>query len=175
MAWTTPRSWSTGETVTSTILNTHVRDNLNAIVSPPYAYLRAPIGTDVGGSSSTHFAINFGTEVADTNGMFVSGSRLTIATAGVYMLSGGYSITLTAGDKAAARFSVNSLLIPHSGNTVVCGATSRDVGLSIQCFYQLAVGDYVELRANTTRTTITTLASTGDQAYLQARWMGPAL
>ena len=28
MAWTTPRTWVAGETVTDTIMNTHVRDNL---------------------------------------------------------------------------------------------------------------------------------------------------
>jgi hypothetical protein len=31
MAWTTPRTWSAGETVTATIMNTHIRDNLNIL------------------------------------------------------------------------------------------------------------------------------------------------
>ena len=30
MAWSTPRTWSTGELVTAAIMNAHVRDNLNA-------------------------------------------------------------------------------------------------------------------------------------------------
>jgi hypothetical protein len=30
MAWTTPRTWATSELVTAAIMNTHVRDNLNA-------------------------------------------------------------------------------------------------------------------------------------------------
>src|SRR5262245_26789338 len=34
MAWTTPRDWTAGETVTAAMLNTHLRDNLNAIVTP---------------------------------------------------------------------------------------------------------------------------------------------
>lgn len=29
MAWTTPRTWTTSELVTASIMNTHVRDNLN--------------------------------------------------------------------------------------------------------------------------------------------------
>lgn len=29
MAWTTPRTWTTGETVTKTIMDTHVKDNLD--------------------------------------------------------------------------------------------------------------------------------------------------
>jgi len=33
MSWTTPRTWNAGETVTATIMNTHIRDNLNALFS----------------------------------------------------------------------------------------------------------------------------------------------
>jgi hypothetical protein len=29
MAWTTPRTWTTGEIVTAALMNTHLRDNLN--------------------------------------------------------------------------------------------------------------------------------------------------
>lgn len=31
MAWTTPRDWTASEVVTASIMNTHVRDNLNAL------------------------------------------------------------------------------------------------------------------------------------------------
>ncbi|CAB4190633.1 hypothetical protein UFOVP1196_80 [uncultured Caudovirales phage] len=31
MAWTTPRTWVSGELVTASMMNTHVRDNLNAL------------------------------------------------------------------------------------------------------------------------------------------------
>lgn len=31
MAWTTPRTWVAGETVTAALMNTHVRDNLSAL------------------------------------------------------------------------------------------------------------------------------------------------
>jgi hypothetical protein len=31
MAWTTPRTWNPGETVTANLLNTHLRDNLNTL------------------------------------------------------------------------------------------------------------------------------------------------
>lgn len=34
MAWTAPRTWTTGELVTAAIMNTHVRDNLSAIGRP---------------------------------------------------------------------------------------------------------------------------------------------
>lgn len=35
MAWTTPRTWAANELVTATLLNAHLRDNLNALKSPP--------------------------------------------------------------------------------------------------------------------------------------------
>lgn len=38
MAWTTPRTWVAGETVTAAIMNTHVRDNLKALGDPWTAY-----------------------------------------------------------------------------------------------------------------------------------------
>ena len=173
MAWTTPRSWSAGETVTSTILNTHVRDNLNAIVSPPYAYIRATTATSVGGSAYAN--ISFNTEVVDTDGLYTSASptRLTIATAGLYMLAGGYSLALTAGTLATAHFSVNGGLLPHSGTSVICGATGQNAGLSLTCFYRLSVGDYVELATYSNRTAVNTYTSNGDIAFMQIRWMGP--
>lgn len=34
MAWTTPRTWQVDELVTATIMNTHIRDNLNALKVP---------------------------------------------------------------------------------------------------------------------------------------------
>ena len=33
MAWTTPRTWVAAETVTASLMNTHLRDNLNAIAA----------------------------------------------------------------------------------------------------------------------------------------------
>lgn len=31
MAWTTPRTWTVGELVTKSVMDTHIRDNLNAV------------------------------------------------------------------------------------------------------------------------------------------------
>jgi hypothetical protein len=38
MAWTTPRTWVTDETLTAANLNTHVRDNLNALYGTDSTY-----------------------------------------------------------------------------------------------------------------------------------------
>lgn len=38
MAWTTPRTWVTGELVTASIMNTHIRDNENALAARALAF-----------------------------------------------------------------------------------------------------------------------------------------
>lgn len=50
MAWTTPRTWVAGETVTASLMNTHVRDNLSAAL---------PVGE--GGTNVAHAGGNFTT------------------------------------------------------------------------------------------------------------------
>jgi hypothetical protein len=53
MAWTTARTWVTGEVVTAAVMNTHVRDNLNALaVTPPPA--AKFVGTAGGFGESWH-------------------------------------------------------------------------------------------------------------------------
>lgn len=41
MAWTAPRTWIAGELVTASLLNTHLRDNLNALKAPPTTQVAA--------------------------------------------------------------------------------------------------------------------------------------
>lgn len=50
MAWVTPRTWSPGETVTASLMNAHVRDNMNALSGRG---LFIPIGTIGGGVITT--------------------------------------------------------------------------------------------------------------------------
>lgn len=45
MAWTSPRTWVSGEVPTATVFNTHVRDNLKAIGDPWTAYTPSLTGS----------------------------------------------------------------------------------------------------------------------------------
>ena len=51
MAWSSPRTWTTGELVTAALMNTHIRDNLNALFSPPGT--TASITTDITTTSTS--------------------------------------------------------------------------------------------------------------------------
>jgi hypothetical protein len=52
MAWTTPRTWVTSEVVTATIMNTHVRDNLEWLAGFGIG------GTDFGSLAAQHTSIS---------------------------------------------------------------------------------------------------------------------
>jgi hypothetical protein len=45
MAWTIPRTWIPGELVTALMMNTHLRDNLNALYAPVMTYTLADVTT----------------------------------------------------------------------------------------------------------------------------------
>lgn len=60
MAWTTPKTWTTGELVTAAQLNTHIRDNLDALFSP---------NSDL---------VSITTDITTTSGTFVDATGLVI-------------------------------------------------------------------------------------------------
>jgi hypothetical protein len=61
--WTAPRTWATGELVTAAILNTHVRDNLEFLKTPPTTSFIADQGSDYT-STTTSFANVNATDLA---------------------------------------------------------------------------------------------------------------
>lgn len=54
MAWTSPKSW-TAEVLTSSDLNTHLRDNLNALKDPPDSFYDMSVASDIS-FTTTSFA-----------------------------------------------------------------------------------------------------------------------
>lgn len=58
MAWTAPRTWVAGETVTAAIMNTHVRDNFKAIGDPWAAYAATITNLTVGTGGGSITAVS---------------------------------------------------------------------------------------------------------------------
>lgn len=88
MAWATPKTWSTGELVTASDLNTFIRDNTNALFKPNFAEVVGS-GTDF----STTSTVN-----TDITGMSVNitttGGNLLVVAFGEFNGGGGYSASL---------------------------------------------------------------------------------
>lgn len=173
MAWTTPRTWASGESVTSTVMNTHVRDNLNAIVSPPYVFVRANSTSTTLATGGSWVALSFDTEVSDAFNMWVSSAapNINIATAGLYLINAGFGVVFSGAQYARARIRVNGTDVPSAGMSVY-GASTQTANLSLSLMYRLSAGDYVQLVGNASAA-LGTLTSSGDQAFMQLRWMGP--
>lgn len=82
MAWTTPRTWVTSEVVTASLLNTHLRDNLNFLKS--------------GVVSSTTVSASVGPTSATTELVVASAPAVTLdGTTQVEVMFNWYNVTYT--------------------------------------------------------------------------------
>lgn len=86
-SWTTPRTWSTGELVTASIMNTHVRDNLNALKSPAYFLCEIDEGADYTIAATTTFTAIDGTDLTAT--VTCGGGNWLVGFSGVAFYSSG--------------------------------------------------------------------------------------
>ena len=179
MAWTSPRTWTSGEVVTDTIMNAHVRDNLNAIANAPYVHVRAVTATTTIGTSAT--AVQWDTEVADTDNMYTSSAntRVTANTPGLYLAQGGYGVrSATANSTFACVWLGSSAVVGQGGTSVGVGTGARDIGMTLSTYIRLYANDYVQLGAfhqSASGTPITAAGASGGYygAWLQLRWVGP--
>lgn len=64
MPWTPPRTWTPGETVTAAMMNSHVRDNLNALATRAFAIQIGAAGNgEITAGTKLYFEIPFAMEI----------------------------------------------------------------------------------------------------------------
>ncbi len=151
MAWTTPRTWVSGEIVTAGNLNAHVRDNVSwiAVDSPACrAWNSAAITT----TNVTATAITMDSERFDNAGVHstvTNTSRFTVPTGGggKYICTGAtsWSTASGAGTYRAAALYVNGTIRIGQINTAPSASHGSDA--TICAVYALVAADYVELFA----------------------------
>jgi hypothetical protein len=144
MAWTTPKSWATNEVVTAANMNTHLRDNMAFVGSPPSCavYNSASIT-----NNNTFVVMTANTELWDTDSMHstVSNtSRITANTAGRYQLNTTMRFGINTAGSRAISYRLN-------GGTdiqlaaVPAATTGVEAVLSGSVMLVLAAADYVEV------------------------------
>lgn len=109
MAWTAPRTWVAGETVTAAIMNTHIRDNLKAIADPWVSYVPAWTAS--------------GTAPALGNGTIVGASR-TLGPKTVH-----FRILLTMGSTTTYGTGTYRFTLPAAALALGAGSTLNLAGL----------------------------------------------
>lgn len=101
--WTTPKTWNTGDPLTASDMNTHIRDNFEFVKSPPTASYKANEIADYQTTSSS-FA-----NVDNTN------FALTIITAGGLVLV-GFSGNISASVSANINFDIEVDTVRQGGD-----------------------------------------------------------
>lgn len=117
MAWTAPRTWTTGEVLTAALLNTHVRDNeLFLFASDPSFYHQNLI------------------EQAVTKGLGILGAATNATLATADQVGAGFVVVLGA---------TGAISCDASGTNAIHGAWRHDTGATSgsQCAF---VGSYME-------------------------------
>jgi hypothetical protein len=142
-SWTTPRDWTTDELVTEAMLDTHVRDNLEFLGSPPLAELRHSGTQSI--STSTNTALQFDSEVYDSHG---GHSDVTNNSRYTAVVAGWYEVISCAGIAANSTGS-RRLFLQKNGTTTFAfknqqNLTTTECHQCISGLVELAVGDYVE-------------------------------
>ena len=149
MAWTSPRTWTVGETLTAANMNTHVRDNLNWLANDR-PRCRANMTGSQNITDSTQTAVQFGGidsfDVGAMHDPASNNTRLTVPSGGggVYMF-GVDNIGWQANNNGVRDLGlrVNGLTtvafqrVPATQNT-------NTFPPSMVSFYALAATDYVE-------------------------------
>jgi len=150
-----------------------ILENVENYRVPPSCRVKQTTGTVVNDASPAIAA--FGAEDFDTDGMHdnsTNNSRVTIQTAGVYLIIASAAYTAGVSDDASM-----SLLKNGSGGIggyTSWGPSNTGAGMTTSLLIELAFSDYIELSlyqnnsANTPRTTDTT------QTFLMAIWQGQA-
>lgn len=146
-SWSTPKTWSTGNVLTATDLNTYVRDNTSWLgTDKPLARVFNSAAISI--ANNTNTAVTFDSERFDNQGMHSTSSntsRLTVPTGmgGKFLIGGHIEF---AGNASGQR----DILIQVNGSTVIAydrvgpnGAVSWK--MSLTTMYALSAADYVEL------------------------------
>lgn len=87
MAWTTPRDWTGTEFVTEAIMDTHVKDNLNALRNGQRATIVQRTSAQTL-TLATWVALNWSTETRDDAGAYTTGTDVPVIDTGLYLVQG---------------------------------------------------------------------------------------
>lgn len=104
MAWTTPRTWTDGEVVTASIMNTHIRDNLLELRAAPTCRVYRSTSLSLTGTVTL---VDMNAESYDTGGWHSTTSnpsRVTPTQQGLYLVQGGASFATGAFDTEAILY-----------------------------------------------------------------------
>ena len=147
MAYVTPVTKASGDGLTAADWNAYVRDNQEALHTPPRCLVQHSSNQSIANNTIT--SLLFDTELADTDSMHstVSNtSRIVAKTPGLYAM---FASVQFDGNTSGVR--TVSIVLNGSDATTLVTQDAENLGtnaikLSCSTIYQLDVDDYVEVR-----------------------------
>lgn len=135
MEYTSPRTWVTGETVTASQLNTHLRDNMIALRAA--LTTRVYRSTALSTSTGTAVLVGMDAETTDSPGWHSTSSntdRITPNLSGLYLVMAGASFAASATGYREVTLWRNGLsgqAIASIGRGIACtGSVSNNLAVS---------------------------------------------
>jgi hypothetical protein len=154
MTWTAPRTWAALERLTAALMNTHLRDNLLALSSPPQCQAYKSTDTTITTGSTSLIAFDAETYDQDwgpgsTGSMHSTStntSRIVIPYDGIYRVRWFWQTTAAAGTgllNTNAR--VNAAGSDTGGSSIRTWIGGADRTAAYEVDRAFTAGDYVEL------------------------------
>ena len=171
MAWTTPATVVADSTeLTASLWNQQVRDNTSFLYSPASCALDHTGNQTI--SNGTWTSVTFtAPDLFDTDNMHSTSSntsRITINTAGIYLLTANIEWTSQATGFRASRIYVDgSTIISSDQRTTVSGDSTIS---ALSGIYRFTAGQYVELQGY--QNTGAPLNIISGQTNFAASWLG---
>jgi len=172
LAWTTPKTWSTNETLTSANMNTHLRDNENWLANDkPRCRIAQSAVQNI--TTGTLTGIQFdGADIFDVGAMHNPASnntRITIPSGG----GGTYLIGVDMASWQDNNTGIRDLIIRVNGATTVNWqrlTTNQNTNTyqSLSILLPLVATDYVEAMVNQNSGATLTMSGTTAWAIWQA-------
>ena len=173
MAWTAPRTWSSGEVDTAALMNAQVRDNMLFLWTAHAARVYRTATQSI--TSATLTTVLWDGEDFDSDALHsivTNTSRLTVPAglAGVWQFYGMVefaanatgSRTLTLVKNGATDIATTTIAPPSAG---VCS-------IDLQSMAVLAATDYVEAKVTQTSGGALNVSLGISKSYLECAWMG---
>lgn len=175
VAWTTPHTWVTSETVTGALLNTNIRDNTSFLYQPPGASLTLVSGSGFSLDTSGSYVQLDAVPVVlwDTDTMSdASTFQLTVNTAGVYMVCGHGEWDQDSGGKAR-RLAITWNSARHSAHCIQVNGSSALMETNVTGTIKAVRGDVLQLAAQQdSGDTINLTPLTNGHEVFTAVWCG---
>jgi hypothetical protein len=146
MPWTSPKTWSVNEVVTAANMNTHLKDNMIFVGSPPQCSV-SNVTQSVPNLTLT--ALNADTESADNDSMHstvTNNSRITFNTAGRYLCCATVGFSPANGLRQGI-FRRDGATYILGGVIMMAVTVVADTVLSFSQTIPFTAGQYIEVMA----------------------------